>query len=439
MALLSALPSALCAPDEKPKNTNVRGHIDSFNIMVVGRYLNSIEDLCNLSIVNKKYEDILPTYRYNPVGINSREQLALFPNIETCHVGKCEEDFILTFPNDDIKTLVYLPGSFNLSQFGDVLIKNKVVNSEGKCINNWERTFELNGENPKDGCQITFTDGEKTIVFMYSPCANGVLIGPLSYNAFLRKCRLDEKELAAASVTIPDVVSIPSFVKSIGEHAFANQMSLTKVNIPDSVTSIGDRAFAWCKSLTDINIPNSVTSIGNESFYECEGLTDINIPNSVTSIGEGAFRHCNGLTNVIIPNSVTSIGAMAFNWCNNLSSVVIPESVTSIGRGAFWWCGNLKEINIPNSVKSIEEFSFFGCKSLANIAIPESVTSIGNGAFYACSNLREISIPNSVTSIGDCVFDECTNLKHIEFNGKVYDNRYSFMEAFDEYIVSQEE
>ena len=62
-----------------------------------------------------------------------------------------------------------------------------------------------------------------------------------------------------------DVV-IPNGVKTIGNWAFRNCLSLCNISIPDSVTSIGDEAFSWCHGLEHITIPESVTSIGDEAF-----------------------------------------------------------------------------------------------------------------------------------------------------------------------------
>ena len=90
------------------------------------------------------------------------------------------------------------------------------------------------------------------------------------------------------------------------------------LTIPDSVTSIGNCAFGYCESLTSVTIPDSVTSIGSCAFKNCTGLTSVTIGNSVTSIGNYAFYNCTGLTNITIPNSVTSIGYDAFYNCNNL-------------------------------------------------------------------------------------------------------------------------
>ena len=44
------------------------------------------------------------------------------------------------------------------------------------------------------------------------------------------------------------------------------------LTIPDSVTSIGDWAFYYCTGLTSVTIGNSVTSIGDWAFYRCDDL-----------------------------------------------------------------------------------------------------------------------------------------------------------------------
>lgn len=88
-----------------------------------------------------------------------------------------------------------------------------------------------------------------------------------------------------------------TMVTSIGEAAFYNCTTLTRIMIPDSVTSIGYEAFCGCTSLTSVTIPNSVTSIGCSAFYNCTSLTSITIPNSVTSI-DAAFLGCISLTTI---------------------------------------------------------------------------------------------------------------------------------------------
>ena len=411
VGMLSMMPSALCAPEGANNNTppqsSGRGHIDPFNIMVVGKYLNSVYELQKLQMVNKKYEDLLERYHFNPVAIKPGEKWDL-PNIETYRVGENRRDFISTFPNDNVKKLVYLPGSFIPHQFHQVIDENRVY------IDKWEREFKLNSEDPMEGCSITFTKKGKTIVFMFSPSFNGDLNGVYfdkrihnsikCYNDILEKCGVED----AARVTLKEKLVVPSNVTRIRQFAFADCTNLKEVVIPDTVTSIEGDAFANCTNLEKITIPNSVTSIGGNAFRECRNLKEINIPSSVTNIGD-----------------------FAFGDCTNLKKITIPDSVTSIGNSAFENCENLTEINIPDSVTSIEYYAFSGCKNLKKITIPDSVTHIERGAFENCENLTEINIPNSVKKIGEGAFEGCLSLNHIEYNGEVYTDIGEFMDYFN--------
>lgn len=48
-----------------------------------------------------------------------------------------------------------------------------------------------------------------------------------------------------------------------------------EVELEDGITNIGDSAFKNCTSLTKITIPESVTSIGEFAFYDCGSLEDV--------------------------------------------------------------------------------------------------------------------------------------------------------------------
>ena len=298
-------------------------------------------------------------------------------------------------------------------------------------------------------------------------------------------------------------VSIPSTINglsvtSIGYPAFYNGASpgpgiLTSITIPDSVTSIGDYAFAWNLTLSRATLGDGLRTIGAGAFSYC-GLITITIPSGVTSIGDRAFTYCGNLTGVYfqgnapslggsfvfqgdnnivyyapgttgwgwtfggpptallnppvpffyttnggtititgfsspvravtIPDTinglpVTSIGDDAFFQCTNLTSVTIGNGVTNIGNYAFYGCTSLTNITIPNSVTSIGNYTFPGCGSLTNITIPDSVTSIGDGTFEWCSSLTNITIPNSVTNIGGGAFMDCTSLTSVTIGTNV--------------------
>ena len=238
-------------------------------------------------------------------------------------------------------------------------------------------------------------------------------------------------------------VTIPNSVTSIREGSFNRCSSLTGVTIPNGVTSIEKGAFIFCSTLAHVTIPDSLTSIGEYTFYECSSLTSVTIPNSVTQIGFGAFSGSNAAISVAsgnskycsvagalynkqkttlfypgmikegsfrIPNSVTTIANSAFKGCSSLTSVTIPNSVTSIGDEAFSYCTGLTSVTIPNSVTSIEDYTFNRCESLTHVTIPNSVTRIGDWAFALCSSLTSVTIPDSVTSIGNRTFWCCSAL-----------------------------
>ena len=128
--------------------------------------------------------------------------------------------------------------------------------------------------------------------------------------------------------------------------------------IPDFVTSIGDSAFANCSSIRSVVIGNSVTSIGDWAFRCCYSLTSIEIGNSVTRIAYDAFGFCYSLKSIVIPNSVTSIDFCAFNYCCSLESVMIPDSVTSIGGNAFYLCESLTSIIFEGTIEQWKKIEF---------------------------------------------------------------------------------
>lgn len=71
-----------------------RGKIDWFHMMVIGKYIESIEDTMNIEIVNKKYNEPGEKYRFNPIPLNNSRSREIFSGIEEQHLYNPEDVLI---------------------------------------------------------------------------------------------------------------------------------------------------------------------------------------------------------------------------------------------------------------------------------------------------------------------------------------------------------
>ena len=62
--------------------------------------------------------------------------------------------------------------------------------------------------------------------------------------------------------------------------------------------------FLYNSDINEFTIPNSIKSIGDSAFRDCVSLKKITIPDSVTNIEDGAFYNCISLTGFTIPNNL---------------------------------------------------------------------------------------------------------------------------------------
>lgn len=154
------------------------------------------------------------------------------------------------------------------------------------------------------------------------------------------------------------VVKIPSYVFhnnrlytviKIGNRAFGENTTITRIDLSPTIVEIGDFAFIRCTNLRSIDYfksSNSIASqknlriIGTSSFYGCTSLQTGSIQSllrgNIESIGNTAFYGCTSLTTIDIPESLSGIPMGAFQNCSSLSHITIRGSSTlNIGRDAF--------------------------------------------------------------------------------------------------------
>lgn len=78
----------------------------------------------------------------------------------------------------------------------------------------------------------------------------------------------------------------------LGVGFFSKCSGLKAITLPGYLKSVGESAFQECSSLETLNLPSGITSIGNYAFLECENLTSVTLPSGLISIGDRAFMSC---------------------------------------------------------------------------------------------------------------------------------------------------
>ena len=180
-----------------------------------------------------------------------------------------------------------------------------------------------------------------------------------------------------AKIPSDGYIALPHTVKAIAAEAFKGCIRLQRISVSGVVTAIGDRAFAECESLTKVEmLPNSVTAIGVQAFAFCPNLKEINLPNTVTTIGEEAFRGCFALERVEIPEATTLIGNRAFIDCSGLKQVVfLSNELNTLPSQLFYQCKALAQVTLPPSLRHIKSSVFAYCESLPELILPEKLES----------------------------------------------------------------
>lgn len=200
-------------------------------------------------------------------------------------------------------------------------------------------------------------------------------------------------------------VYLPHTIRTIGESAFCNCSSLTKIEQSGSytlngkmmgrnfiTTSIEKNAFFNCKSLICLNInAPKLATIKEWAFANCTSLFYIPNDANVVNIEEYAFYNC-GMTQVCLPKLVT-LGKFAFNNCKNILSVKSLGSLAELPKGAFMGCEKLIQFYyFPATLKRLNE-KCLAKTDINSLKIPSTVSYIEKGVLAGCDNLTSLTIP----------------------------------------------
>ncbi len=258
-------------------------------------------------------------------------------------------------------------------------------------------------------------------------------------------------------------------VTAIAESAFSENNDIVSVYIPSSIQTIGNSAFTQCQSLTKVTFEkdSQLQMLQYGVFSQCSGLNSITMPQSLNSIESAAFSKCTSLTNITIPDSVTKIGFYAFYDCTALSTVSFGDNsqLEKITELAFGRCTSLASFDINSKVSYVGDNAFMVCTSLKSFdvaedngyftaidnslysadcsvlikhasgseekifVVAESVTQIDIGAFYGSTNIESITIGSNVELVGYSAFSACTALTSITFPAGT--SWYKTLDGFD--------
>ncbi len=275
---------------------------------------------------------------------------------------------------------------------------------------------------------------------------------------------------------VPDgasgAVSVPSYVRRLGDMAFGFCQNITSVSLPEGLSYIGSFAFNCCAIINNVVIPSTVSSIGICPFSYCPQLTSLSVasgnshyvmdglmlysagydtlischksnatvtlrpgvkvvggfennswvrnidfPSSVTELSDNCFNGCS-LTTIALPAHMNRIGSLAFGENKKLTSVTMPQTLLSMGEGAFSWCEKLTAVVIPDSLKIIPKEAFNSCPRLASVIWGNAVEEIGYASFWAMA-ATDLVLPETLKKVDDIAFAACTNnLRRVSFRGQ---------------------
>ncbi|MBR1521910.1 MAG: leucine-rich repeat protein [Bacteroidaceae bacterium] len=202
----------------------------------------------------------------------------------------------------------------------------------------------------------------------------------IDYNAFWACYNLDH-------AIIPEGVTLGNSVYS--------RSGVKTVVLPHSLTEVPYNIFSYCYDLADIQFSKQEI-IGQDAFSNCRSLTRITLPEGVKRMHSNCFGSCPGLTSATLPSTLTLVDS-PFGNCKNLKeltclSIAPPYSYGSAIAGDYY--GNVAAtLYVPRpSVASYQEadrwnaFDVVGIDTLPsflNLISPLTLdTSIGLPADY---------------------------------------------------------
>ena len=352
------------------------------DMVIIGKYFNSLSDFKNVSMTCKEYSELIDLYHENPIPVHSRAEAEIFKNLETLHLDS-EGDSRIVFTQN------YRP----------------------KCI-----TFDYPID--IDNVEVTQDYMQARDIKITGECYKSDIVVDMDERVVqLKECAIDSPtELDLSNTKIREIPD-NFFTKRPGAvfeekppFFFTTRTTLVSIELPTTVTRLGESCFAECVNLNHVGMPPYLKKIGRSCFKNCIHLSTITIPSKVTELEENTFWSCNHLEVVKLPDTLKEIGDSCFRYCYSLKYISIPSSVIRLRTMIFDSCKSLTQIELNANVESLPTAFLANCISLEYIEIPKTVTGLRSYCFYGCSNLKGIKNAENVIDIEWSTFYHCNDL-----------------------------
>ena len=206
-------------------------------------------------------------------------------------------------------------------------------------------------------------------------------------------------------------VELQEGVEVIGVSAFEGCTGLQELLLPKtSLKEIGPSAFAGCESLEALIVPGSVKTVGQAAYKQCISLETLEIEEGLEEMDDSVFVGCSSLQKVSLPGSLKVISLATFKDCEKIDSLVLVKGLEEIGESAFEGCKSLPNVSLPESLVKIAKAAFKDCEKIDSVMMAEGLKEIGESAFENCESLDSLSLPSTITTLEKAAFRNCKSI-----------------------------
>lgn len=231
-------------------------------------------------------------------------------------------------------------------------------------------------------------------------------------------------------------LSLPSTITELKKNALKEMVGLKIVKMSKNVKTINSNAFNLCENLKTISLYDmndseknkegvfnlsQVTFIGDEAFQNCQSFSKVFFNEDLTNIGANAFESCTGLLEVKIPNkgkvnNGTKLGSAAFKGCTSIKTIVFEEGREAIPSALFQAVKPNLGVNItfPTTLKTIGSYAFANSLIRENNISDTKLTKVEKNAFEDSILYYGLDLSglDTLTTIEDSVFFNATFTSH---------------------------